>query len=260
MAKTMLPKRKGAGAKKASGENSRKKASKHSPPEKRSYDPPSDDEEYLQEEEEEEDDDDEGEEEVEEEEEAENPPNQSAGPKSKKSGLTPRSLKAQQEEARGLSPSFGQASNGPALGERFAQEGPRVEGGIRSAAKWLAHATLYSNGRGATPYPTEKQYLAMICDYEGVDQWWDATGAGEPKTALQTRLYREWSKWIKSCVSVTFTNTRARVKKETMRLFFLLYRIKQVQVRYCKHKLCGSCYVQQSLICLHHGMPMPLSK
>lgn len=113
--------------------------------------------------------------------------------------------------------------------DRFSKELPRTEGGIRTAAKYLALATLYSNGKGAVPYPSERQYMAMIADSEKVPRWWDANGDGEPVTAEQKQLQKNWP-WIKSMLAVTFTNTRAKLKKEATRLFFALYHIKASQV------------------------------
>lgn len=115
--------------------------------------------------------------------------------------------------------------------ERFAPEPPHVVGGIRSASKWLQQATYHANGRGGTPYPTERQYLAMICEYEGVPKWWDPDGSGEPRTTIQKQLFKNWT-WIKHTLSTAFTNARSNLKVETTRLFFALYGIKPLnQVR-----------------------------
>lgn len=146
------------------------------------------------------------------------------------------SMRKEQGTARGFNVTPGDDCGSPALTDdadgRFEKESPRTEGGIRTAAKYLVLATLHSNGRGATPYPTEKQYLGMICDYENVPRWWNAKGIGQPVTAAQKKLMKNWA-WIKGCLSTTFTNNRARLKKETTRMFFLLYKIKQIEVYVC---------------------------
>lgn len=156
-------------------------------------------------------------------------------PPAKKNPQTPVSQLAKaQGAARGFSTPLGEVTNletdpNDPSAARFARERPRHEGGIRSAAKYLALATLHTNGRGAVPYPSERQYMGMIADYEEVPKWWDHTGAGEPTTTLQKQLLKNWP-WIKATLAVTFTNTRARLKGEATRLFYTLYHVPTVQV------------------------------
>jgi hypothetical protein len=164
-----------------------------------------------------------------------------SGEASKKKDSTPvGSLRKEQGAARGFTTPVTPASRddcgSPALtGDadgRFEKESPRTEGGVRTAAKYLVLATLHSNGKGATPYPTEKQYLGMICEYEKVPKWWNNKGVGQPVTATQKKLLKNWA-WIKACLSTTFTNTRARLKREATRMFFLLYKVKKIEVDIC---------------------------
>lgn len=141
-------------------------------------------------------------------------------------------LRKEQKEARGISAGADKSASPVVTDDadgRFERESPRTEGGVRTAAKYLVLATLHSNGKGATPYPSEKQYMGMIADYEGVPRWWDSSGRVEPTSLIQKKLLKNWP-WIKACLSTTFTNTRARLKKETTRMFFTLYKIKQIQV------------------------------
>jgi hypothetical protein len=112
--------------------------------------------------------------------------------------------------------------------ERFAPEKAHVVGGTRSAAKWLHQATFYGNGKGGAPYPSEKQYLAMLCEYEDVPKWWGPDGIGEPTTVLQKQMFKHWG-WSKQTISTAFTNARSNLKNETARLFFSIYGLKPVK-------------------------------